>query len=222
LSFWYQIGLMEALAAKTLTCPILRNLVFKIPGDQPGSFVEQPTLILESGELNEIYVFGDFQKPNMIGLHSFYEDQFRAKVERFRTFKKSTSKTLDALAKGSDVPFMQEEPLYIIPGTAPLEQIPFPSSFPMTVQIFDNPEIRFIGYVFEEGKLMLELESLTGLEQDFVLNMNSLGFEKNVPAKLKVFCPMLVQVVLDEGKIQIDIQYGVPPYQITWSNGAER
>lgn len=219
LSFWYQIGLMEALAAKTLTCPILRNLVFKIPGEQPGSFVEQPTLILESGEMNEVYAFGDFQKPNMMGLYSYFEDQFRAKVERFKSLKKSTSKILVMLDKKAGLPIMEEEPLYIIPPTAPLEQIPFPSSFPMTVQIFDNPEIRFIGYVFEEGKLKLELESLTGLEQDFVLYMNSLGFEKNVPAKLKVFCPMLAQVVLDEGKIQIDIQYGSPPYQINWSNG---
>jgi uncharacterized protein (TIGR02145 family) len=219
LSFLYQIGLMEALAAKTLTCPILRNLVFKIPGDQPGSFVEQPTLILESGEMNEVYAFGEFQKPNMIGLYSYFEDQFRAKVESFKTFKKDTSKILVMLDNGAGLPIMDEEPLYIIPATAPLEQIPFPSSFPMTVQIFDNPEIRFIGYVFEEGKLKLELESLTGLEQDFVLNMNSLGFEKNVPAKLKVFCHMLAQVVLDVGKIHIDIQYGSPPYQITWSNG---
>ncbi|MCH6235050.1 fibrobacter succinogenes major paralogous domain-containing protein [Cognataquiflexum rubidum] len=219
LSFWYQIGLMEALAAKTLTCPILRNLAFKIPGDQPGSFVEQPTLILESGEMNEVYAFGEFQKPNMIGLNSFYEDQFRARGERFKTFKKSTSKILVMLANGAGLPIMEEEPLYIIPASAPLEQIPFPSSFPITVQIFNNPEIRFIGYGFEEGKLKLELESLTGLDQDFVLNMNSRDFEKNVPAKLKVFCPMLAQVVLDEGKIQIDIQYGSPPYQINWSNG---
>ena len=219
LSFWYQIGLMEALAAKTLTCPILRNLVFKIPGDQSGSFVEQPTLIFESGEMNEVYAFGEFQKPNMIGLNSYFEDQFRAKVESFKTFKKNTSKILVMLANGADLHVMEEEPLYIIPASAPLEQIPFPSSFPMTVQIFDNPEIRFIGYVFEEGKLKLELESLTGLEQDFVLYMNSRDFVKNVPAKLKVFCPMLAQVVLDEGKIQIDIQYGSPPYQINWSNG---
>lgn len=219
LSFWYQIGLMEALAAKTLTCPLLRNFVFKIPGDQPGSFVEQPTLIFESGEMNEVYAFGGFQKPNMLGIYSFYEDQFRARGEWFETFKKNTSKTVAALARGSDVPLMPEEPLYIIPATAPLEQIPFPSSFPMTVQIFDKPFIRLIDYEFEGGKLKIELESLTGLEQDFVLRLYSQDYSKEVPAKLKVSCPMLAQVVLEEEKIGMYIQYGVPPFQIKWSNG---
>lgn len=76
-----------------------------------------------------------------------------------------------------------------------------------------------IGYKFEEGKLKVELESLTGLEQDFILYMNSLDFSKEVPAKLKVFCPLLAQLVFDEGKIQIGIQHGSPPYQINWSNG---
>ncbi|MCL6261706.1 fibrobacter succinogenes major paralogous domain-containing protein [Aquiflexum sp. TKW24L] len=215
----YQMAFLEGLAAKTLTCPLLRNFVFKIPGEQPGSFVEQPTLIFESGELNEIHAFGDFQKPNMIGIYSPYEDQFRARVDWFKTFKKSTSKILARLAKGSDVPLLKEEPLYIIPATAPIEQIPFPTSFPMTVQIFYKPNIRFINYEFEEGKLKIELESLIGLEQDFELRLYYQDFEKSFPAKLKVTCPMLAQVALEEGKVRMDIQYGVPPYKITWSNG---
>lgn len=226
LSYWYQKVLHEYYTHLILQCPQLRSIEL-IDVESGYSITPEQTLQLESNVPATFGYLGIFKPLTKTDLEA-ENGHFSQHAVGFG--KKQVVARLFAdlvhaykVAYQWNLPSLNANPLIIPPNDAQISR-GLIQGFQWFAPTIDNPNIRLEEFNADEETMTLKLQSRNGQPQTFTLviplNANSIYLEIVFPAILEVTCPMIAEVLLMGKTHALDIEFGEPPYEIVWSNGA--
>lgn len=229
---WYRNGLNEYLAPQIFEFPILRELSFyKI---DPLTKEEEPVdkLVLESGEASSFALYGNYQVVNEKDLiEAVFEGTgpLASFFGRAETYRSQTNRViLDFLSRFSlNLPSMGVTFTHKLPAQAPSIETKLPPDLSIEPRTLALTEDEFRLRIFEEseGIVLFMMESITGTEHDFAMEVvikkeEEQLYIRSVDVLLKASCPLIFRFTIDDFQPALDMAFGSPPYSLNWIQGS--
>jgi uncharacterized protein (TIGR02145 family) len=224
-SFWYQKILLEYYAHQTLLCPVLQEIQLiesnsgKILG--PTDTVRIEPLVPISFE-----TVGIFRRITKTDLEQGVDGIFTPTYgfNRKPLISKDFSDWIQLYIEDYkwDLPILDEKSWESVPDDAPITTgaVHGQSWYP---EFIENPDVRLANYNNVEGKLTLIFENYLVDPIPFNLNLTlsarAFNTKFKVPAILESGCALSADLLYIDGTHFLEIESGIPPYQVTWSNG---
>lgn len=228
MAYWYQKLLMEYYSMQIYRCPVLQEV--KLLEDE--KYLEQTdTVSFESKVRKAFSTRGVFR--------SLAKSDLEEGVDDLRTYaygyvKKEYysgffAELIEVYVDEYDwkLPLLNPQSIVQPPAESILSLGPVHE--PRWGQpVIDNPSVRLVNYKAEGGALSLVLdtdkEGLLPFELTLTLSPgNSLTFQTDfvISSLLDPGCSLAVDVLLKGRTHFLYIEFGVPPYQVAWSNGVD-
>lgn len=229
---WYRNGLNEYLAPQISEFPTLREISFyKI---DPMTKEEEPMdkLVLESGEPSSFALYGHYQTVNendLMGGNFEGRGTLASFFGRAETYRSQTNSVInDFLRKFPlNVPGIGVTFTHKLPTSTQLMKTKLPTDLSIKPRKLSLAEDEFRLRIFEEseGILLFMMESITGTEHEFTLEIvlkkeEEFQYYRSVDVILKVSCPIIFRFVIDDFQPALDMAFGTPPYSLNWIKGS--
>ncbi|WP_373522475.1 fibrobacter succinogenes major paralogous domain-containing protein [Aquiflexum sp.] len=225
LSFWYQKILLEYYAYQTLLCPVIQEI--QLIESASGKVIQpNDTLIIEPLVPISFETLGIFRRITKTDLEQG-EDTLFTPTYGFNgksLISKDFSDWIQLYIEDYkwELPILDEKSWVSAPDEAPFTTGPVHGQS-WYLPTIDNPDVRLANYKDLEGNLMLIFENnlVDPLPFNMKLTLFATAFNTEfvVPAILETGCPLSADLLLIDRTHFLEIESGIPPYQVTWSNG---
>ncbi|MCL6261730.1 fibrobacter succinogenes major paralogous domain-containing protein [Aquiflexum sp. TKW24L] len=220
---WRHNGIIEFLAQKVFSCPILRDVLLETKWGPVGI----DPIIFNSGDTLGFKLTGVYSRlnefdrslyldPNRLGFIASYFD-----IDKFQ--KLADQKFLYALneKKKLDLPPISSAQHYFYLGNQKEEKPLIDYSF--EVEAISNPDV-IVSQTSQQGdQVLLTFERKKTELQDFQFTLNFVqsGFSVSrfIKGTMAKTSELILDLSFDSGTANLQILSGELPYQIEWSNG---